>query len=151
MQPLHLPGTLDSLAPVSEFVKSAAAEAGLDTHAAYRLRLAVVELVTNVIEHGYTENGLSGWFDVSAILSPEALTVTIEDDAVAYDPRQADVPDDLHLPPEERQIGGLGVYLVLQEVDRYEYAYVDGRNRSTVVMNRPNQTSSLPLPAGERG
>ncbi len=151
MQPLHLPGTLDSLAPVSEFVKSAAAEAGLDKHATYRLRLAVVELVTNVIEHGYAENGLSGWFDVSSELAPETLTVTIEDDAPAFDPRQADVPDDLHLPPEERQIGGLGVYLVLQEVDRYEYERRDGRNRSVVVMNRPNPTSGPPLPAGERG
>lgn len=144
MQPLHLAGTLDALAPVSEFVKTAAAEAGLDKAAAYRLRLAVVELVTNVIEHGYTEHGMAGPLDLFAELTPETLTVTIEDEAVAFDPRQAPAPDDLHLPPEERQIGGLGVYLVLQDVDRFDYERVGARNRSIVVMRRP---SAVPTPS----
>src|SRR5207302_1145446 len=107
----------DALAAVSEFVKEAAAAAGLDRRAAYQLRLAVMELVTNTITHGYLEANLFGAVELRAEVDDRALRVTLEDSAVPYDPSRAPPPDDMHLPAEERKIGGLGVYLALQALD----------------------------------
>jgi anti-sigma regulatory factor (Ser/Thr protein kinase) len=137
MHELSVPSSLESLSAVSEFVKTVAVEAGLDSRAAYRFRLAVMELVTNSITHGYCEAGLSGMVDLRAEIDDRCVVLTIEDTAIPYDPTQTREPDDLHLPMEERKIGGLGVYLVLQDVDSYRYEYVGNRNRSIVTMNRP--------------
>jgi serine/threonine-protein kinase RsbW len=137
MPQLTVPAALESLAAVSEFVKQVAAAAGLDPRATYRLRLAVTELVTNSITHGYCEAGLCGAVDLRAELDERLVTVTIEDTAIPYDPTRTPPPDDLSLPAEQRKIGGLGVYLALQDVDSFRYERVGDRNRSILVMNRP--------------
>jgi anti-sigma regulatory factor (Ser/Thr protein kinase) len=137
MPHLTVPADLASLAPVSEFVQQSAASAGLDARAAYRLRLAVIELVTNTITHGYCEAGLRGSIDLKAELDEQELTVILEDTAIPYDPSQAPPPGDLDKPIAERKIGGLGVYLALQEVDSYRYERHNDRNRSILVMKRP--------------
>jgi serine/threonine-protein kinase RsbW len=60
MERLQVPGTVDSLAAISTYVVGAAAAAGLDKQAAYGLRLAVDEIATNAIVHGYQKAGQSG-------------------------------------------------------------------------------------------
>jgi anti-sigma regulatory factor (Ser/Thr protein kinase) len=136
MLTLTVPAVVESILAVSTFVKEAAAAAGLDSQAAYQLRLAVVELVTNTILHGYQEANCSGSVELRADVDNRALTVTLEDTAIPYDPSQTPEPD-LSLPLEERPLGGLGVYLALQDVHSYRYERVGDRNRSVLVMNRP--------------
>ncbi|PYE54790.1 SpoIIE family protein phosphatase [Deinococcus yavapaiensis] len=132
---LKVPGTLDALDDLAAFVLRAADVANLDKKAAYRLRLAVDEIATNIVTHGYDEAGLNGDITISARLAPHALTVTLEDEAVPYDPLKTTMPDDLAAPLHERDIGGLGVYLTLRGVDEFRYEFVEGRNRNIFVMN----------------
>jgi anti-sigma regulatory factor (Ser/Thr protein kinase) len=139
MQTLSVPATLDSLEPVGQYVLDAATQAGLERKAAYRLRLAVDEIVTNIIVHGHNEAGLEGEVTIKADLNAEALTIILEDAAQPFDPRARPDPDDLDRPLEERDIGGLGVFLALKGVDVFNYEYVDSRNRNIFVMNRPAQ------------
>jgi sigma-B regulation protein RsbU (phosphoserine phosphatase) len=146
MEPATFPATLDSLAAIRRWVGAAASEAGLDAGASHRLKLAVDEVATNVILHGYQEAGLEGDLDVSAKVEGDALEVRLEDAAIPFDPTTAAPPADLDLPAEERSIGGLGVYLARREVDRLEYERVGGRNRNTFVMRRPR--GAPPPPAG---
>jgi serine/threonine-protein kinase RsbW len=137
MDPLTVPGTLDSLAAIAEYVKAASAAAGLDKKTSYRLRLAVDEIATNIITHGYAEAGLVGTVNLRAEIDEKTLAISIEDTGMAYDPRQRKPPDDLDLPLEQRQMGGLGVYLGIQNVDEFLYERVGHRNRNTLIMNRP--------------
>ena len=60
MEPLILPGTLDSLSKIGAYVLEAASQAGLERKIAYRLRLAVDEIATNSIVHGYDRVGEEG-------------------------------------------------------------------------------------------
>jgi anti-sigma regulatory factor (Ser/Thr protein kinase) len=136
MQALTVPAELEALTAVSGFVKDAALAAGLDGQAAYRLRLAVVELVTNTITHGYHAANLSGTVELRADIDDHALQVTLEDSATPFDPSRAPAPRDLNLPADERAIGGLGVYLALDALDGFRYERAGGRNRSILVMNR---------------
>ena len=144
MKPLSLPGTLDALGPVGRYVMEAAAEAGIAKSGAYQLRLAVDEIVTNIIVHGYEEAGRTGNVDVRADIDDRALTVTVEDTAVPYDPRLAEAPTDLDKPLEERQIGGLGVYLAIKGVSEFRYENVGGRNRNIFVVLRDSSKKALP-------
>jgi anti-sigma regulatory factor (Ser/Thr protein kinase) len=139
MESLSVPGTLDSLGAIADFVKSAATAAGLDKKSAYKLRLAIDEVATNIIIHGYEESGLEGHLYLFSEISDKTLTVVVEDIGAAYDPLQHMLPEDEHLqkPLEEREIGGLGIYLVLQGVDQFIYERQGDRNLNTFIMNRP--------------
>ncbi len=137
MDPLRLPATLDSLERLGKYVIAATEEAGLGEKAAYGLRLAVTEIATNIITHGYEEAGRRGDVAVFRTLTDSALTVVLEDTGVPFDPRTRKLPaeEDLKLPLEQRPIGGLGIYLVLKNVDVFQYEYVDGKNRNLFTVN----------------
>jgi anti-sigma regulatory factor (Ser/Thr protein kinase) len=143
--PLTVPATLDSLAPIATYVLAAADEAGLDRRARYRLRLSVDELASNIIMHGCAEATDAGVepapIELRAEIDDKTLTVTIEDSGAPFDPSDVPPPDDLHLPAEQRKIGGLGVYLALQGVDHFSYDRIGARNRTTLVVNRPQAPS----------
>jgi serine/threonine-protein kinase RsbW len=134
MKPSTVPATLDSLGGIAAYVMAAATAAGLDKHAAYRLRLAVDEVATNIIVHGYAEAGLQGALELRAHIDARALTISIEDSGAAYDPRQTPAPE-TSTPLEHRPIGGLGVFLAIRSVDKFHYERVGGRNRTILKMH----------------
>jgi serine/threonine-protein kinase RsbW len=137
MEPLIVPGVLDSLSDIAAYVMSAAATAGLDKKIAYRLRLAIDEIATNIITHGYEENGLSGNIEVQAKINGSSLTIELVDTGPVYNPQLDQTPDSLDLSLEERPIGGLGVYLAARNVDKLTYERIGEQNHHTFVVKRP--------------
>jgi anti-sigma regulatory factor (Ser/Thr protein kinase) len=140
MEPKRFAGTLDSLGLIREYLMSAAKTAGLDKKATYEVSLAVDEIATNIILHGYEEKGRSGVLDIRADIDDQKLTVTLEDDGEPFDPRQTKMPEDEDLmrPLEERPIGGLGLFLAIEGVDEFRYERAGGRNRNIFVVYRPS-------------
>jgi serine/threonine-protein kinase RsbW len=136
MDRLTVPGTIDSLEAISAFSAHAAVEAGLDEKASYRLHLAVDEIATNIIAHGYANAGINRVLELWVEIDEKRLIVYIEDTGLSYDPGKYQRPDDLDLPPDQRPIGGLGVYLTLRSVDRFSYERIGDRNRHTLILNR---------------
>ncbi|PTY03842.1 anti-sigma regulatory factor [Opitutaceae bacterium EW11] len=137
--PLALPGTLDALDPLADFVHAAAAAAGLDKKAAGRLHLAVDEVATNTVTHAYGERGLTGQLYLSAEIAPDVLRIHLEDTGPAYDPTATPPPADLDKPLEERGVGGLGIFLARRNVDAFLYERRGDRNRVTFVVRRPGR------------
>ena len=111
-------------------------KAGLDKKRTYRLELAVDEIATNIVNHGYQEAGLTGDVVARATITAHALEIVLEDTAVPFDPRLLTRPEQIDLPLAERPIGGLGVFLAIENVDEFRYEYVDGHNRNIFVVNR---------------
>ena len=138
MERKSFPAMLESLSGIRAYVKSAAEAAGLDGKATYSLQLAVDEISTNIIGHGYQEAGLQGDLSVEAESTAEALIVTLRDHGAPFDPRTRDLPDeeDLAKPLEERREGGLGIFLAFAGVDRFDYRREDDTNINTFVVNR---------------
>lgn len=131
---VRIAASLDSLPEVSRFAQEAAAAAALESGSAYRLRLALVELVTNTITHGYEGTASPAPIDLTAEIDDQTLTVTIEDAGKPFDPTKAKAPP--NEPMDERQLGGYGVFLALTGVDRFRYEYATGRNRNVLSVNR---------------
>jgi serine/threonine-protein kinase RsbW len=144
MQSLTVPGTLNSLKLIADFVLTAAAQVDLDKKATYKLRLAVDEVATNIIVHGYEEAGCEGDIQLFAVIDDQQLEIAIEDHAILYDPQQTQAVEaaELQMPLAERRMGGLGVYLAIQGVDQFRYERVEGRNRNIFRVNRPQTASS---------
>jgi len=142
MEPLILPGTLDSLTQIGAYVLEVASQAGLERKTAYRLRLAVDEIATNSIVYGYARVGEEGDLVVSAEIGDGILTIILEDTGPAYDPFQTPSPDDLDQPLDDRDIGGLGVFLAIKGVDEFRYEWFNETNRNIFVMKINDQEDS---------
>jgi anti-sigma regulatory factor (Ser/Thr protein kinase) len=135
---LRVGARLEVLSSIGAFVLAAAEKAGLDRRAAYRLRLAIDEMATNVIVHGKPlEHSGDDEIRFTAEIDEQTLRVTMEDRGPAFNPLEHETPEGLlGKPMEERPIGGLGVFLGIRGVDRFQYERVGDINRSIFVVNR---------------
>jgi len=88
-------------------------------------QLAVEEAITNVINHGYKKPG--GEIKVSCRISPDRIEVQITDAAPRFDPLSVPEPE-LDTTIEDREVGGLGVFLIRKVMDETSYRYENGKN-----------------------
>lgn len=117
---LRLSADLDALGPVTEFARLGARAAGLPEACWGQLDLVVEEIFMNVVRHAYA-GGPAGPAEISyAVPRPGLLSLEISDRGPQYDPLSRPDPK---LPPTlaERQIGGLGVFLVRRLSESVEY------------------------------
>lgn len=131
---LIVSGNLENLSAIADCVIKLAKEASLDKKTTYKLRLAVDEIATNIIIHGYQEAGKNGDIAITTKLESDKLSILLEDTGTIFDPTQQPKPKNLNLSLEKRQIGGLGIYLAIQGVDRFVYERIGDRNRTTFII-----------------
>ena len=130
-QTLTLRNDLADLPRLAEFIDTFCAPLQPSEKDLMSLHLALEEVVTNVINHGY-KDGQSHTFTVALRVSPDdRVGAIVTDDAPAFDPL-ARPPVDVSLPIEERAIGGLGVHLVKKLMDYSHYERRDGKNILTL-------------------
>lgn len=98
--------------------------------AVFDLTIALEEILTNIIRHGYEDKGPHE-IDVVIRKQGDLLTLQIADDGRPFDPSKA-APPNLDLPADQRAVGGLGIHLVRSLTDALEYRREDGRNVVTV-------------------
>ena len=127
---LTLHNDVQQISKLADFVDAIAEEASIDSSLAMSLNLALEEAVTNVVMYAYLA-GDEGDVDIVAELSDGSLLFTISDKGIPFDPTKKEDAD-ITLGVEERQIGGLGIFLVRQLMDTVEYERKDGYNILTM-------------------
>ena len=95
-----------------------------------QLDLCVEEIFVNIANYAYGSG--SGDARICITYAEGTVTITFADGGVPYDPLAKPDPD-ITLSAEERQIGGLGVFLVKKNTDRVDYRYEDGKNILTLT------------------
>ncbi|MCB9245335.1 MAG: SpoIIE family protein phosphatase [Flavobacteriales bacterium] len=96
-----------------------------------KIRVVFDELLTNVIDYAF-EDELEHLISIRVDLHTNKLVLTIEDDGKPFNPFQKDPPD-VNLSMDEREIGGLGIHLVKNLMDEYNYKRLIGKNVVTLV------------------
>jgi serine phosphatase RsbU (regulator of sigma subunit)/anti-sigma regulatory factor (Ser/Thr protein kinase) len=143
MNAVTFPGTLDALSSIRQYVKTAAEAAGLEHSAAYNLILAVDEIATNVIEHGYVKAGLKGNISVAAARDNDVLEIRLIDTGKSFDPTAHPEIDEIETSKElqDRPVGGLGIMLAKYGVDDLRYEATESENtcRFLVRLKRPTE------------
>lgn len=136
METKSFPGVVDSLDPLREYISALAAQAGLGKKPTYSLILAVDEIATNIILYGYERAGIVADFTVLGEITDSELIVILEDVAKPFDPLSRKLPDAEYLATdlEDREIGGLGIFLTVNGVDEFSYEYAGEKNRNKFVM-----------------
>ena len=128
---VELAPDLAEISRLTEAFESLAGELQLSAAATFELTLVLDELVTNVINYGGIPSG-GERIRIEFRADDGALEITISDPGKPFDPRNAKPPD-TESALEDRKIGGLGVHLVRNMVDRFAYRYEDGRNLVTLL------------------
>jgi len=123
---LILHNNIQQIPQLAEFVETIAEEKNLDQALAMSLNLALEEAVTNVILYAYPD-GIDGLVDIEAFIHKDCLEFIISDSGKPFDPTAAPEAD-VTLGVDERQIGGLGIYLVRNIMDTVSYRYEKGKN-----------------------
>jgi len=122
-----------NLEPIRNLVGKEAGALGVSDDDIYDLILAVTELATNSIEHGY--DGEEGWVQIEIGHNHSDLTIVVTDGAPSYDPTSTPIPD-TNVPLEKRTLRGLGVYIVRHMMDEFTYKLDDeGNNQVTIVQH----------------
>jgi serine/threonine-protein kinase RsbW len=123
---------LDNLSALREFVEECCEAARLDIGLRYDLILAVDEVCTNVVTHGYKEMP-PGPITLKFVANGENVIITISDRGRPFDPTAAPEPD-MQIDWKERRVGGLGIYLLKQIADKVDYRTDDQKvNHLTIV------------------
>jgi serine/threonine-protein kinase RsbW len=119
------------LVVVRRFVQEAAHGLGASQRVTDDLIQAVDELAANIILHGYRD--AAGEFEVEVRPEGNGLAVVLRDQAPVFDPATAGEPN-LDVPLEDRQVGGLGIYLSRKLTDEMRHrARPGGGNELTLV------------------
>jgi serine/threonine-protein kinase RsbW len=134
-QPLVLTigSDLTKIPEVSARLEDAMSENGFSSEEILDTQLAVEEIITNVIIHGYKGSG--GEISITCRITGNLAEIRITDTAPLFNPLFLPEPD-LAGDVSDRKIGGLGVFLVRQVMNDVRYRREKGKNILTLVKRK---------------
>ena len=133
------PSLETSLPRLEAFVERFAENEGFDPNELYRLNLALDELFTNTIEHGFAGREQEADIEVAMRREGDTIVVRYEDNGPEFNPLEA-TQQDTELDLLERPIGGLGLQLIASSFDAVTYERIDDRNVTTLRQSRESST-----------
>jgi anti-sigma regulatory factor (Ser/Thr protein kinase) len=130
------PGTRENLPRFLRFIEDACARIDASAETRYALRLAVEEVCTNLIDHGYRGHP-AGPIEVAVYDERDRVTIVIRDRSPPFDPANAPAAD-LTSDLRDRPIGGRGWHLVKAMIDEFDYVPdTPAGNVLTLVKRKP--------------
>ena len=127
MQEMKTEAVLENIPAVTDFVDRILEKKSCSTKTITQINIAVDELFSNVARYAYKPDTGSVTVRVETEENPAAAVITFIDSGLPYNPLGKSDPD-VSLPAEEREIGGLGIFLVRKMMDDLSYEYKDGKN-----------------------
>lgn len=128
---LVLEATVENLDVANAFIEEMLAPVECSLQKRFQLDLVVEEIFVNIANYAYGDGTGQVVLRVSLQQDPPKMKLVFMDEGVAYDPLAKDEPD-VTLPMEERDIGGLGIFLVKKNVEDIHYERKDGKNILTI-------------------
>jgi len=120
---------LESLKIFREFIMQCCAEHDVPNDIVLELKLAVDEACTNIIQHGY--KGMDpGSIILAFRIESERILVQITDFGHIFEPAEAPKPN-MVAALEDRELGGLGLFLIYQTMDNIDYQTSEEGNTLT--------------------
>ena len=127
---LVIKNDISEISKLAVFIDELGEEMNLTPELIFNLNLVLEEAVSNVILYAYGKEEQKE-ISLVAYLSDNNLVFVLTDSGMEFDPTK--VPDaDVTLSAEEREIGGLGIYLIRQIMNTVEYQRIDGKNVLTM-------------------
>ncbi|MBD5444214.1 MAG: ATP-binding protein [Lachnospiraceae bacterium] len=134
MKELTVDATIQNISIVTAFVDEQLEQLDCPMKTQMQVDIAIDELFSNIANYAYNPEVGTATVRVEVMYEPLAVVITFIDNGVPYDPLAKTDPD-ITLSAEEREIGGLGIYMVKKTMDDITYEYKDGQNILQIKKN----------------
>ena len=128
MPRLEIEAKTENLEKVNDFIADVLV--GCPMKLLMQIDLAVEEIFVNIASYAYKDK--TGSVAVECKIENGLLTMVFEDEGEKFDPLKKPDPD-ISASAEEREIGGLGIFLTKKLMDEVIYEYKDGKNVLTLI------------------
>ena len=127
---LVIEASTDKLVEVIAFVDTQLENFECSMKTQMQIDIAVEEIFVNIAHYAY--NPAVGKATIRIEVTDGIVSLTFIDNGIPYDPLAKEDPD-ITLSAEERQIGGLGIFMVKKSMDDMRYEYKEGHNILTIT------------------
>lgn len=127
MNEMTVEATPENIQVITAFVDEQLEQYECPMKAQAQIDIAIDELFGNIVRYAYHPEIGSATVQVEVTKEPLAVVITFIDQGKPYDPLAKEDPN-VTLSAEEREIGGLGIYIVKKSMTDIAYEYKDGRN-----------------------
>ena len=131
MKDITVDATLDNLEVVQNFVSEELESQGCSMKVMMQIEIAVEEIYVNIVHYAYNPEIGKATIRCEVTDNPMQVIIQFMDSGVPFDPL-AKEDADITLSAEERQIGGLGIFMVKKSMDEVSYEYTEGKNVLTI-------------------
>lgn len=128
---MEVEAVTDNLPEVQAFVDERLEAADCPPKAQMQIALAVEEIFANIASYAYAPDKGKAIVRAEVTEDPVTVSITFVDHGIPYDPLAKEDPD-VTLSAEEREAGGLGIFLTKKVMDDVTYIYKDGQNILTL-------------------
>ena len=122
---------LKDIPVVTEFVEAELEKLDCPMKTAIQFSIAVDEIFSNIVRYGYPKGPGPVRVEVLHGQEPASVSLRFTDEGIPYNPLKKEDPD-VTLSAEERDIGGLGIFMVKKTMDDMKYEYENGKNILTI-------------------
>ena len=131
---IAIQGQMDEIVHARDFVAATAHKVGLSDKSIHHCALAVDEICTNIIEHGYKHQGNEKLIEIICVAEPTRLIIIIRDEGPAFNPLMHSDPDP-KANLDMREHGGWGIFFVKEVMDQVVYSRDGEFNQLTLSKN----------------
>jgi len=136
LRELTLHNDVKQIELLTEFIEVLCEELGLDAMLTFNLNLVLEEAVTNVIMYAYPQDEDNTMtLKTRTEQSDNIIVFELKDQGKPFNPIEEAPEVDTTLSADERQIGGLGIFLINKIMDDVTYRYEEGSNILTMKKN----------------
>lgn len=131
MKRMILSAEVSRLDELIDFINAELEEHGLPMKTIMQIDIAVDEIFGNIANYAYAPDVGEAAVTIDVEQNPPCAVIRFADRGRPFDPLKKPDPD-VTLGIEEREIGGLGIYMVKKSMDEVSYVYEDGQNILTM-------------------
>lgn len=127
----NYPADDSALDDVLAFVEEELEKADCPMKTVMAITVAIEEVFVNVSHYAYPNSSGEASLSIDFDSESRLMTFVLKDSGIPFNPLAKPDPD-ITLSAEERQIGGLGIYMMKKTMDEVSYAYKDEKNILTM-------------------
>jgi serine/threonine-protein kinase RsbW len=132
---IELGNRMEELARLTQWLEDICNRHGVSDRTRFNIELVLEEAVTNVTSYAFKDESGEHTLKIDLQISPEEISITLQDDGVAFNPLGAAAPD-MAGSIEDAQIGGLGIHLIRSYTKLVDYFRNEGTNNLVMVLDR---------------
>jgi len=136
---LRIKNQISELEKVAQFIEEIGEELGLSMELQMNLNLVMEEMVTNVIFYAYPQGEVAD-IELLAKSDGKELTFVLSDQGKEFDPT-AKEDADLDVNPADRELGGMGIFIVKNIMNKVTYQRLEGKNLLTMTKGIEDQSN----------